>query len=63
LSHGKLILVDGTVAVIGSISLSALSLGFRRELAITVHDENCVKSLNEFFRQSLAAGSTDEEAS
>lgn len=68
LSHGKVILVDGTVAAIGSISLSALSLGFRREVAILVHDLNCVRRLDEFFSQSVVAGlrsheSPDEEPS
>lgn len=68
LSHGKMILVDGALAAIGSISLSALNLGFRRELAILVRDPHCVGRLNEFFRQSAVAGlpkhqSPAEEAS
>jgi phosphatidylserine/phosphatidylglycerophosphate/cardiolipin synthase-like enzyme len=54
-SHGKMILVDDTTAVIGSLSLSALSLGFRRELALKVSEPHCVGRLNDFFR-TMAAG-------
>jgi cardiolipin synthase len=46
--HGKLIVVDGQTAVIGSLSLSALHLGFRRELAISTTDRRVVRSLNSF---------------
>jgi phosphatidylserine/phosphatidylglycerophosphate/cardiolipin synthase-like enzyme len=35
-SHGKLLLVDDRIAAIGSLALAALSLDFRREVAITV---------------------------
>ncbi|HEY2930636.1 MAG TPA: phospholipase D-like domain-containing protein [Acidobacteriota bacterium] len=51
LSHGKMILIDQAAATIGSISLSALSLGFRRELALLVQDPVCVSQLNAFFQQ------------
>jgi cardiolipin synthase len=54
-SHGKMILVDEMTAVIGSISLSALSLGFRRELALKVCEPHCVGRLNDFFRTMSAA--------
>ena len=54
-SHGKMILVDETTAVIGSMSLSALSLGFRRELALKVCEPHCVGRLNHFFRTMSAA--------
>jgi phosphatidylserine/phosphatidylglycerophosphate/cardiolipin synthase-like enzyme len=54
-SHGKMILFDETTAVIGSISLSALSLGFRRELALKVCEPHCVGRLNDFFRTMAAA--------
>jgi phosphatidylserine/phosphatidylglycerophosphate/cardiolipin synthase-like enzyme len=53
-SHGKMILVDDITAVIGSISLSALSLGFRRELALRVCEPDCVGRLNDFFRTMSA---------
>jgi phosphatidylserine/phosphatidylglycerophosphate/cardiolipin synthase-like enzyme len=47
-AHGKLIVVDGHTAVIGSLSLSALQLGFRRELAISTTDRRVVRSLSGF---------------
>jgi phosphatidylserine/phosphatidylglycerophosphate/cardiolipin synthase-like enzyme len=50
--HGKLLIVDGSTAVIGSLSLSALSLDFRREVAIIVNDSNCVARLNALFGQT-----------
>jgi phosphatidylserine/phosphatidylglycerophosphate/cardiolipin synthase-like enzyme len=50
LPHGKMILVDGAVAVIGSLSLSAKSLDSRRELAVIVRDRRSVTRLTEWFR-------------
>ena len=47
--HGKLLIIDGATAVIGSVSLSALSLDFRREVAIIVDDPRCVRRLNTLF--------------
>jgi len=43
--HGRLLIVDGSTAVIGSVSLSALSLGVRREVAIIVDDPDCLRRL------------------
>ncbi len=40
--HGKMVIVDGAIAVIGSMSLSALSLDFRREVAVIVRDRALV---------------------
>lgn len=48
-SHGKMILVDGAAAVIGSIALAPMSLDFRREVAIVISDAACVARLNRFF--------------
>lgn len=59
LPHGKMILVDESTAVIGSISLSRSSLDFRREVAILVRDPLCIRQLAEFF-QRLAATRTVE---
>jgi phosphatidylserine/phosphatidylglycerophosphate/cardiolipin synthase-like enzyme len=54
-SHGKLMLVDGSRAVIGSMSLSALSLEFRRELALVIDDPECVAELDRWYdRLALA---------
>jgi len=50
--HGKLLIVDEATAVIGSVSLSALSLDFRREVAIVVDDARCVRRLNTLFGQA-----------
>jgi len=47
--HGKLLIIDGVTAVIGSVSLSALSLDFRREVAIVVDDAGCIARLNTLF--------------
>jgi phosphatidylserine/phosphatidylglycerophosphate/cardiolipin synthase-like enzyme len=46
--HGKLIVVDGQAAVLGSPSLSAVHLGFRRELAISTTDGRVIKALTAF---------------
>jgi phosphatidylserine/phosphatidylglycerophosphate/cardiolipin synthase-like enzyme len=50
LPHGKLLIVDGKTAAFGSMALSALSLDFRREVAVIVHDSRCVRKLKTFFR-------------
>jgi cardiolipin synthase A/B len=47
--HGKLLIVDGAVAVIGSMSLSALSLDFRREVAVIVRDRAQVGEMRQVF--------------
>ena len=49
-SHGKILLIDDRVAVIGSLALSALSLDFRREVAITVDEPTAVADVAELFR-------------
>jgi len=49
LPHGKLLIVDGKTAAFGSMALSALSLDFRREVAVIVHDPRCVGKLKKFF--------------
>jgi phosphatidylserine/phosphatidylglycerophosphate/cardiolipin synthase-like enzyme len=49
--HGKLLIIDGTTAVIGSVSLSALSLDFRREVAIVVDAPGSIRRLNALFEQ------------
>lgn len=54
-SHGKILLVDDRVAVIGSLALTALSLGFRREVAITVEDAAAVAEVGRFFDALLEA--------
>jgi hypothetical protein len=47
-AHGKLVVIDGRTAVIGSLSLSAVHLGFRRELAMSTTDRGVLRSVNAF---------------
>jgi phosphatidylserine/phosphatidylglycerophosphate/cardiolipin synthase-like enzyme len=49
--HGKMLLVDGKIGVLGSLSLSALSLDFRREVAVVVHDRNCLEQMDRVFHR------------
>jgi phosphatidylserine/phosphatidylglycerophosphate/cardiolipin synthase-like enzyme len=48
-SHGKIMLVDGTHAVIGGLSLNALSLDFRREVAVMVTEPAAVSAVITLF--------------
>lgn len=50
-SHGKMILIDEKIAVIGSLALSALSLDFRREVAIVVREGQEVMRLVDLFQE------------
>jgi cardiolipin synthase A/B len=54
--HGKMMLVDDTVGVIGSLSLSALSLDFRREVALVVRDPACLERMHRLFRRLAGPG-------
>lgn len=55
--HGKMLIVDESRAVLGSTALSTLSLDFRREVSIVIHDPPLVKQLNMSYQQlSLKAG-------
>jgi cardiolipin synthase len=44
--HAKMLLADGSRAIVGSINLAPGSFDSRRELAIEVHDENVIKRLH-----------------
>ncbi len=61
--HGKMMVVDEAVGVIGSMSLSALSLDFRREVAVIVRDRAGVAEMARVFRRLAgrvgAAGRTE----
>jgi len=68
-SHGKIMLLDDETVVVGSLALAALSLDFRREVAIVVKDKEAVATAIELFRsvrdamasgQPAAAGGTGE---
>ena len=54
-SHGKIMLVDDTTAVVGSVALAALSLDFRREVAIVVDSPPAVADAAELFRGAREA--------
>jgi phosphatidylserine/phosphatidylglycerophosphate/cardiolipin synthase-like enzyme len=56
-SHGKIILIDDRLAVVGSLALAAISLGFRREVAIMTEDREAVATVQQLF-ESLASGPT-----
>ncbi len=49
-SHGKIMLLDDRIAVVGSLALAALSLDFRREVAIVVDDPAAVAEVRAVFR-------------
>ena len=46
-SHGKMMLIDGTRAVVGSLALTALSLDFRREVALVVDEPAAVAEIEQ----------------
>lgn len=54
-SHGKILLIDEKRLVIGSLALAALSLDFRREIAIVVDEPTAVAEAVELFRKLNAA--------
>jgi phosphatidylserine/phosphatidylglycerophosphate/cardiolipin synthase-like enzyme len=60
-SHGKILLIDDTRLVVGSLALAALSLDFRREVAIVVDEPTAVAKAIELFR-TLNAAAADSGA-
>jgi phosphatidylserine/phosphatidylglycerophosphate/cardiolipin synthase-like enzyme len=48
-SHGKMMLIDGRVAIVGSVALAALSLDFRREVALVVEGPEAIAEIEELF--------------
>src|SRR5829696_6885154 len=54
LPHGKMMIIDESRAVLGSTALSTLSLDFRREVSVVIHEPALVKQLNLSY-QELAA--------
>jgi phosphatidylserine/phosphatidylglycerophosphate/cardiolipin synthase-like enzyme len=58
-SHGKIMLIDDETVVVGSLALAALSLDFRREVAIVVTDSAAVAAAVDLFqslRDAMASG-------
>jgi cardiolipin synthase len=60
-SHGKIMLIDDEKVVVGSLALAALSLDFRREVAIVVDEPSAVAEAVELFR-GVAAAAADARA-
>jgi cardiolipin synthase len=48
-SHGKIMLIDDSRAVVGSLALAAMSLDFRREVAIVVDEAAAVAVVQQLF--------------
>lgn len=55
-SHGKIMLIDDAKVVVGSLALAAISLDFRREVAIVVNEPPAVVEAVELFRTLTGAG-------
>lgn len=56
--HGKMMIIDETRAVLGSTALSTLSLDFRREVSVVVHEPALVKQLNMSYQELAARAGT-----
>ncbi len=54
-SHGKVMLVDDTLAVIGGLSLNPMSLDFRREVALAVTEPSAVARVASLFEAVAAS--------
>jgi phosphatidylserine/phosphatidylglycerophosphate/cardiolipin synthase-like enzyme len=54
-SHGKIMLVDDRLAVIGGLSLNPMSLDFRREVAVTVTEASAVAEVAKVFASTAAS--------
>jgi phosphatidylserine/phosphatidylglycerophosphate/cardiolipin synthase-like enzyme len=54
-SHGKIMLIDDRTVVVGSLALAALSLDFRREVAIVVTEPTAVAEAVALFRTASEA--------
>jgi phosphatidylserine/phosphatidylglycerophosphate/cardiolipin synthase-like enzyme len=52
--HGKMMIVDDSVAVMGSMALSTLSLDFRREVSVLIDNPALVRQLNVMYRELSA---------
>jgi phosphatidylserine/phosphatidylglycerophosphate/cardiolipin synthase-like enzyme len=48
-SHGKIMLIDGRLAVVGGLALNPLSLDFRREVALVVEEPSAVEEIVKLF--------------
>ncbi len=55
-AHGKITIVDGRIALVGSLALSTASLSLRRELGVLVEEPACVRRLETFFAKAFETG-------
>jgi phosphatidylserine/phosphatidylglycerophosphate/cardiolipin synthase-like enzyme len=61
-SHGKICLIDDRVAVVGGLALAAMSLDFRREVAIVVDAPEAIASVRLFLDTVMAASAGADAA-
>jgi len=55
--HGRMMIIDEQRAILGSTALSTLSLDFRREVSVVIHEPALVRQLNLAYQQlSIRAG-------
>ncbi len=52
--HGKMMIIDEAVAIMGSTALSTLSLDFRREVSVVIDDAALVKHLHTTYQRMRA---------
>jgi cardiolipin synthase A/B len=53
-SHGKMLLIDDRLAVVGGLAIAAMSLDFRREVAIIVQEPEAVADVRRLFSEIAA---------
>ena len=61
-SHGKIMLIDDETVVVGSLALAAMSLDFRREVAIVVKERSAVAAAVELFDAVREASGSSQQA-
>jgi phosphatidylserine/phosphatidylglycerophosphate/cardiolipin synthase-like enzyme len=61
-SHGKVCLIDDRVAVVGGLALAAMSLDFRREVALIVEDRDAIADVRAFLDSITTHSSGAAEA-
>jgi len=63
-SHGKIWLIDDRIGLVGGLALSAVSIDFRREVALTVDGREAINDLRRLFDAvaTPSPGAADETA-
>lgn len=62
-AHGRLVIIDDRIAIVGSLSLSPSQLAFRRELALTTTDREVIRPLRRFLNRLPPRGARGSPAS